>query len=70
MVIWPRVQAMWASPDLESIELRNTMPPSTFDSLLVVRDRFWVVTSQRRYGVVADRTAGSSNGSAVTAIAC
>jgi len=54
VVIWPRVQAMWASPDLESIELRNTMPLSTFDSLLAVRDRFWVVTSQRRYGVVAD----------------
>jgi hypothetical protein len=46
VVIWPRVQAMWASPDLESIELRNTTPLSTFDSLLAVRDRFWVVTSQ------------------------
>ena len=54
VVMWPRVQATWATPDLESIELRNRTPISLFDSLTIARDRFWVITSQRRYGVIGD----------------
>ncbi len=54
VVIWPRVQAMWDTPDLESIELRSDTPLALFDSLLVARDRFWVITSQRRYGYIGD----------------
>ena len=54
VVIWPRVQAMWSAPDLESIELRSTTPLSLFDSLSNTRDRFWVITSRRRYGIIGD----------------
>lgn len=54
VVMWPRAQAMWTTPELESIELRSNTPLSLFDSLLIARDRFWVITSERRYGVVAD----------------
>jgi hypothetical protein len=54
VVVWPRVQAMWAAPDLESIELRSTMPVSVFDSLFAARDRFWVIASQRRLGIIGD----------------
>ena len=54
VVMWPRVQAMWATPALESIELRGSTPVSMFDSLDTSRDRFWVITSERRYGFVGD----------------
>ena len=67
VVIWPRVQAMWGAPDLESIELRSTTPLSLFDSLSDTRDRFWVITSRRRYGIIGDAEGGNSNGSCATA---
>lgn len=54
VVLWPLVQATWAAPDLESIELRNSTTVALFDSLLAVRDRYWVITSERRYGVIGD----------------
>ena len=54
VVVWPKVQAMWSAPDLESIELRNTTPLSMFDSLATARDRFWVIASQRRLGIIGD----------------
>jgi uncharacterized membrane protein len=54
VVVWPKVQAMWGAPELESIELRNTTPLSVFDSLAAARDRFWVIASQRRMGIVGD----------------
>lgn len=54
VVVWPRVQAMWATPALESIELRGTTPISMFDSLDATKDRFWVIASQRRQGFIGD----------------
>ena len=54
VVVWPKVQAMWGAPELESIELRSTTPLSMFDSLATTRDRFWVIASQRRLGIIAD----------------
>jgi len=54
VVMWPKVQATWAAPDLESIELRTTTPVSVFDSLSTARDRFWVIASQRRMGIIGD----------------
>ena len=45
---------MWGAPDLESIELRSKTPVSLFDSLSDTRDRFWVITSRRRYGIIGD----------------
>lgn len=54
VVLWPRVQAMWGTPDLESIELRSDTPIATFDSLSHARTRFWVITSERRYGFIGD----------------
>lgn len=54
VVVWPRVQATWGTPEVESIELRSTTPVSLFDSLMIARDRFWVITSQRRYGIIGD----------------
>jgi hypothetical protein len=54
VVMWPKVQAMWAAPELDSIELRGTTPVSVFDSLSTARDRFWVIASQRRMGMVGD----------------
>ena len=54
VVLWPKVQAMWGAPDLGSIELRNTTPVAVFDSLATARDRFWVIASQRRMGIIGD----------------
>ena len=54
VVLWPLVQATWAAPDLKSIELRSSTTVSLFDSLLAARDRYWVITSQRRYGLIGD----------------
>jgi hypothetical protein len=54
VVVWPRVQAMWGTPALESIELRGTTPISMFDSLNTARERFWVIASQRRQGFIGD----------------
>lgn len=58
VVIWPRVQAMWSAPDLQSIELRSDTPVAMFDSLDAARDRFWVVASQRRQGFIGDTDGG------------
>lgn len=54
VVIWPKVQAMWSAPGLQSVELRSDTPLAMFDSLHAARDRFWVVASQRRQGLVGD----------------
>ena len=54
VVLRPLVHVTWAAPDLHGIELRSTTPVALFDSLAVVRDRFWVITSQRGYGLIAD----------------
>jgi hypothetical protein len=54
VVIWPKVQAMWSAPDLQSIELRGNTPIAMFDSLDTARDRFWVIASQRRQGFIGD----------------
>jgi hypothetical protein len=54
VVIWPLVQATWSAPQLHSIELRTSTKTTLFDSLATVRDRFWVITSQRRMGFVGD----------------
>ena len=54
VVVWPKAQAMWGAPDLESVELRHSTPVSIFDSLATVRDRFWVIASQRRMGIIGD----------------
>lgn len=54
VVIWPLIEATWHAPELEGIELHAGMSTATFDSLAAARDRFWVVLSRRRYGVIAD----------------
>jgi hypothetical protein len=54
VVIWPLIEATWHAPELEGIELRPGTTAATFDSLAAARDRFWVVLSRRRYGVITD----------------
>ncbi len=54
VVLWPLVQATWAAPDLQAIELRQTTDVALFDSLAASKDRFWVITSQRRKGFITD----------------
>lgn len=54
VVLWPLVQATWAAPDLHAIELRPTTDVALFDSLAASKDRFWVITSQRRKGFITD----------------
>jgi len=54
VVLWPLVQATWSAPELHAIELRQTTDVALFDSLAASRDRFWVITSQRRKGFITD----------------
>lgn len=54
VVLWPLVQATWAAPGLKGVELRSSTTVARFDSLLATRDRYWVITSQRRYGLIGD----------------
>ncbi|MBP2647190.1 MAG: hypothetical protein H6Q77_814 [Gemmatimonadetes bacterium] len=54
VVLWPLVQATWAAPGLKGVELRSSTTVSLFDSLLAARDRYWVITSRRRYGLIGD----------------
>lgn len=54
LVMWPKVQATWSTPDLETLEFRPTTPIPLFDSLMAARPRFWTITSRRRTGTVGD----------------
>lgn len=54
VVIWPLIAATWYAPDLHAVEMRATTTTATLDSLAATTPRFWVVTSERRYGTVLD----------------
>ncbi len=54
VVLWPKIQATWMAPQLKGLEFLSTTPVAMLDSLQAARPRFWVITSERRSGIVGD----------------
>jgi hypothetical protein len=54
VVLWPKIQATWIAPQLKGLEFLSSTPVAMLDSLQAARPLFWVITSERRSGIVGD----------------